>query len=92
MSFPFRVRNYSGMPIRRINPVDTAGFSFALVSVREGQTLVRKGPHRYVHHPSCTGAIMIFTGIGLALRYWGAVLVLLAGFFCCQEDPLRRVK
>lgn len=44
---------------------------------QEGQTLIRKGPYRYVRHPSYTGAIMIFTGIGLAILSWGAVLVLL---------------
>jgi protein-S-isoprenylcysteine O-methyltransferase Ste14 len=44
---------------------------------QEGQTIIRKGPYRYVRHPSYTGAIMIFTGIGLAILSWGAVLVLL---------------
>ncbi len=53
------------------------GFFSALISVQEGQTIIRKGPYRYVRHPSYTGAIMIFTGIGLAILSWGAVLVLL---------------
>ena len=57
------------------------GFFSALVSVQEGQTIIRKGPYRYVRHPSYTGAIMIFTGIGLAILSWGAVLVLLLA--CC---------
>jgi hypothetical protein len=54
-----------------------AGSSFALVSVQEGQTIIRKGPYRSVRHPSYTGAIMIFTGTGLAILSWGVVLVLL---------------
>ena len=53
------------------------GFFSTLVSVQEGQTIIRKGPYRYIRHPSYTGAIMIMTGIGLALLSWGAVLVLL---------------
>lgn len=54
------------------------GGSFSvLVSVREGQAIIRKGPYRYVRHPSYTGAIMIFTGIGLAILSLGALLVLL---------------
>jgi protein-S-isoprenylcysteine O-methyltransferase Ste14 len=53
------------------------GFFSALVGVQEGQTIIRKGPYRYVRHPSYTGAIMIFTRIGLAILSWWAVLVLL---------------
>jgi len=51
-----------------------------LVSVQQGQTIVRKGPYRYIRHPSYTGALMILSGIGLALRSWGALLVLLLIF------------
>ena len=38
------------------------------------------GPYRYVRHPSYTGALTIFVGLGLALQSWGAVLALLLIF------------
>ena len=47
-----------------------------LVSIQEGQTIVRKGPYRFIRHPSYTGALLILTGIGLAVQSWGALLVL----------------
>ena len=58
-----------------------SAFIIECVRVQEGQTIIRKGPYRYVRHPSYTGAILIFTGIGFAIRSWGAVLVLLLASF-----------
>jgi len=46
------------------------------VMVQTDQTIVDTGPYRYVRHPSYSGALMIFVGLGLALQSWGAVLVL----------------
>ena len=68
---------FLGIFLRQWSVALLGGFFSALVSVQEGQTIIRKGPYRYVRHPSYTGAIMIFTGIGLAILSWGAVLVLL---------------
>jgi protein-S-isoprenylcysteine O-methyltransferase Ste14 len=50
-------------------------FSMA-VRVQKNQTVVDTGPYRYVRHPSYTGLLTIFVGLGLALQSWGAVLVL----------------
>lgn len=66
-----------GVFLRQWSIALLGGFFSALVSVQEGQTIIRKGPYRYVRHPSYTGGIMIMTGIGLAILSWGAVLVLL---------------
>ena len=49
-------------------------FFLDLVSVQEGQTIIRKGPYRFVCHPYYTGAILIMIGMGLDLRSWGACL------------------
>jgi protein-S-isoprenylcysteine O-methyltransferase Ste14 len=51
-------------------------FFSAAVRVQQDQMVVDTGPYRYVRHPSYTGALMIFVGLGLALQSWGAVLVL----------------
>jgi protein-S-isoprenylcysteine O-methyltransferase Ste14 len=66
-----------GVFLRQWSIALLGGFFSALVSVQEGQTIIRKGPYRYVRHPSYTGGMMIMTGIGLSILSWGAVLVLL---------------
>jgi protein-S-isoprenylcysteine O-methyltransferase Ste14 len=50
-------------------------FSMA-IKVQKDQTVVDTGPYRYMRHPSYTGLLIIFVGLGLALHSWGAVLVL----------------
>ncbi len=50
------------------------------VRIQREHTVVDTGPYRYVRHPSYTGALMIFIGLGLALQSWGAVVVLVLLF------------
>ncbi len=50
------------------------------VGVQKGQKVVDSGPYRYVRHPSYTGILVVFLGIGLALQSWGALLLLLLIF------------
>lgn len=45
------------------------------VRVREGQVVVDRGPYRWVRHPSYTGLVLIFVGLGLALGNWAALVV-----------------
>lgn len=40
------------------------------VRVSEGQTVVESGPYRVLAHPSYTGMVMVFVGIGLMLGNW----------------------
>jgi protein-S-isoprenylcysteine O-methyltransferase Ste14 len=40
------------------------------VRVSEGQTVVESGPYRLLAHPSYTGMVMVFVGIGLMLGNW----------------------
>jgi protein-S-isoprenylcysteine O-methyltransferase Ste14 len=47
------------------------------VGIQTGQKVVKTEPYRLVRHPSYTGALLIVSGIGLALQSWGAVLVIL---------------
>lgn len=56
-------------------------FFSMLVSVQKGQSIIREGPYRFIRHPSYTGALLTLMGIGLAVRSWGALLVLIA-IFC----------
>lgn len=46
------------------------------VQARAGQPVIRTGPYRMVRHPSYTGGMMMFIGIGLALGNWFSVALL----------------
>jgi protein-S-isoprenylcysteine O-methyltransferase Ste14 len=46
------------------------------VRVHPGQTVVERGPYRWVRHPAYTGLILTFVGIGLALGNWAALAAL----------------
>lgn len=46
------------------------------VRVHPGQTVIDRGPYRWVRHPSYAGMILVFAGIGLALTNWASLAVL----------------
>ncbi len=47
------------------------------IRVHPDQIVVERGPYRWVRHPSYTGIIITFAGIGLALGNWAALGLLL---------------
>jgi protein-S-isoprenylcysteine O-methyltransferase Ste14 len=66
----------AGIAIRQWS-VTLLGELFTIdVRVHDDQTIVERGPYRFVRHPSYTGLIMTFVGIGLALGNWAALAVL----------------
>ncbi len=50
------------------------------VQIVEDHKVVEKGPYRLVRHPSYTGVLITFIGLGLAVQSGGALLVLLVVF------------
>jgi protein-S-isoprenylcysteine O-methyltransferase Ste14 len=55
--------------------ISTLGRFFTLnVTIRDDQRVVTNGPYRWVRHPSYTADVVAFTGIGLALDNWLALL------------------
>jgi protein-S-isoprenylcysteine O-methyltransferase Ste14 len=46
------------------------------VRIHPGQTVVDRGPYRWVRHPAYTGLVVFFVGGGLALNNWASLLVL----------------
>jgi protein-S-isoprenylcysteine O-methyltransferase Ste14 len=78
--YPGIVIMFGGIFLRQWSIAILGGFFSVLVSVQEGQTLVRKGPYRVIRHPSYTGTLLTLIGIGLAVQSWGALLILLLMF------------
>jgi protein-S-isoprenylcysteine O-methyltransferase Ste14 len=46
------------------------------VRVHSDQTVVERGPYRWVRHPSYSGLVIFFVGLGLALSNWLSLIVL----------------
>ena len=46
------------------------------VMVSPGQRIVQDGVYRFVRHPSYTAALLMFTGVGIALGSWISVAIL----------------
>ncbi|MDR6121121.1 protein-S-isoprenylcysteine O-methyltransferase Ste14 [Bacillus sp. SLBN-46] len=65
----------------RLWAVVTLGRHFSLVvSVESEQKIIQSGPYRAVRHPSYTGALLVFIGIGLAFNTWVGSVIMLAFF------------
>ena len=47
------------------------------VAVASGQRVIESGPYAFVRHPSYTGMMISFLGMGLLLRHWTSLIVLL---------------
>jgi protein-S-isoprenylcysteine O-methyltransferase Ste14 len=46
------------------------------VRLQSGQTVIDRGPYRWVRHPSYSGMIITFVGMGLALGNWVSLAML----------------
>jgi protein-S-isoprenylcysteine O-methyltransferase Ste14 len=66
----------AGIAIRQWSVALLGEFFTVDIRVHRGQTVVERGPYRWVRHPSYTGMIITFVGIGLALGNWAALGVL----------------
>lgn len=66
----------AGIAIRKWAIVTLGNFFTVDVRVHQGQTVIDRGPYRWVRHPAYTGMILTIIGAGLALGNWLALLVL----------------
>jgi protein-S-isoprenylcysteine O-methyltransferase Ste14 len=61
----------------RLWAILTLGRYFTVdVRVHDGQTVVDRGPYRWVRHPAYTGLLVFVVGLGVALTNWASLLVL----------------
>jgi len=49
------------------------------VATRPGQYVVDTGPYRLIRHPSYSGSLLMFLGMGIAMTNWAALLAIMAG-------------
>jgi protein-S-isoprenylcysteine O-methyltransferase Ste14 len=68
---------WAGIVIRQWAVTLLGRFFTVDVRVQSGQAVVDRGPYRWVRHPSYSGMIITFVGMGLALGNWVSLAVLL---------------
>jgi protein-S-isoprenylcysteine O-methyltransferase len=49
------------------------------VAIAKDHRVIDTGPYRYIRHPSYTGVLMAFIGLGLCLGNWASLTVLVIG-------------
>jgi protein-S-isoprenylcysteine O-methyltransferase len=68
----------AGIALRWYAIVYLGRFFTVNVAIAADHRLIDSGPYRYVRHPSYTGALMAFLGLGLALSNWASLAMVLA--------------
>jgi protein-S-isoprenylcysteine O-methyltransferase len=66
-----------GLTLRWYSIVILGRFFTVNVAIAADHRLIDTGPYRYLRHPSYTGALLAFLGLGLCLGNWAAMLVLI---------------
>jgi protein-S-isoprenylcysteine O-methyltransferase Ste14 len=67
---------WAGIVIRQWAVTLLGRFFTVDIRVQSGQPVVDRGPYRWVRHPSYSGMIITFVGMGLALGNWISLAVL----------------
>src|SRR2546423_14055212 len=66
----------AGLVLRWWAIVTLGRFFTVDVTIEKDHELVERGPFRMVRHPSYTGVLLAFVGLGLSLGNWAALLVI----------------
>jgi protein-S-isoprenylcysteine O-methyltransferase len=71
----------AGLSIRWYSIIHLGRFFTVNVAIAADHRLIDTGPYRFVRHPSYTGALMAFLGLGLCLDNWASLLVMVVPVF-----------
>jgi protein-S-isoprenylcysteine O-methyltransferase Ste14 len=71
---------FLGVLVRQYAIAILGRFFSLTVQIAADHKVVEKGPYRLVRHPSYTGVLITFIGLGLAVQSLGAILLLLVVF------------
>jgi protein-S-isoprenylcysteine O-methyltransferase len=66
-----------GMAWRAWAIITLGRFFTTNVAVRTGHKVIRQGPYRWMRHPSYTGGLTSFFGLGLAFANWLSLAILM---------------
>jgi protein-S-isoprenylcysteine O-methyltransferase len=66
----------SGLSLRWYAIIFLGRFFTVNVAIAADHQLIDGGPYRYARHPSYTGALLAFLGLGLSMGNWASVAVI----------------
>jgi protein-S-isoprenylcysteine O-methyltransferase len=67
----------AGLALRVVSILTLGRFFTVDVAIHSDHSVVEKGPYRFVRHPSYSGLLLAFIGLGVFLHSWLSILVLL---------------
>jgi protein-S-isoprenylcysteine O-methyltransferase len=70
-----------GLTLRWYSIVILGRFFTVNVAIAADHRLIDTGPYRYVRHPSYTGALLAFLGLGLCFGNWISILLTIIPIF-----------
>ena len=65
-----------GLALRWYSIIYLGRFFTVNVAIHSGHEIIDTGPYKRIRHPSYTGALLAFLGLGLCLTNWLSLLVL----------------
>lgn len=68
-----------GLAIRWYSIIYLGRFFTVNVAIAKDHQLIDSGPYRLVRHPSYTGALLAFVGLGISMQNWLSLLLLALG-------------
>jgi protein-S-isoprenylcysteine O-methyltransferase len=69
----------AGGAIRWYSIIFLGRFFTVNVAIAADHQLIDSGPYRRVRHPSYTGALLTFLGLGICMQNWASLLILMTG-------------
>lgn len=67
-----------GLALRWYAIVYLGRFFTVNVAIHSGHEIIDTGPYRFIRHPSYTGALLAFLGLGLCLANWWSLALVMA--------------
>ncbi len=68
---------FIGLALRAWSVIHLGRFFTVNVAIADDHHIVDNGPYRFVRHPSYTGVLLVYLGLGLCLANWVALLVIM---------------
>jgi protein-S-isoprenylcysteine O-methyltransferase len=68
-----------GLLIRWYSIIYLGRFFTVNVAIIADHRLIDTGPYRRIRHPSYTGALLAFLGLGICMQNWASLLILMTG-------------
>lgn len=68
----------AGLAFRTYSIKHLGAFFTHTVATRASQYVVDTGPYRLIRHPSYSGSLLMFLGMGLAMTDWASLLAIMA--------------